>query len=64
MAFIQDYNINTPGTPSPSGYDAAVHLSQYENGRKLYFRILGVDIPAGSSGANSNGYIKATYMVE
>ena len=49
MAFIQDYNINTPGTPSPSGYDAAVHLSQYENGRKLYFRILGVDIPAGSS---------------
>lgn len=49
MAFLQDYNINTPGTPSPSGYDAAVHLSQYENGRKLYFRILGVDIPAGSS---------------
>lgn len=48
MAFIQEIDVSLAAVPQDDNF-AIVELSQNENGRKLYFHILGVTIPAGSS---------------
>ena len=49
MAFLQDVQTGVQIQPSANGLETFIHLSQGENGRKLYIKILGIDeIPAGS----------------
>jgi len=48
MAFIQEIDVSLAAVPQDDNF-AIVELSQNENGRKLYFHILGVTIPEGSS---------------
>lgn len=62
MAFIQDSQQSIQIQPTAGLLDSFVYLSQNENGRKLYFRLLGIDeIPTGStaifSGTKPDGNI-------
>lgn len=50
MATLQDINVNVYAQPGAMRLLTFVHLSQNENGRVLYFRILGADsFPSGST---------------
>lgn len=62
MAYIDE--INKEVTIAPIGAVTYVRLSQNENGRKLYFEILGDEIPSGStvtlSGTKPDGLVYST----
>ena len=62
MAYIQDVLTGVQIQPSADGLETFIHLSQGENGRKLFIKILGIDeIPGGSvatiSGTKPDGNV-------
>lgn len=64
MSVLQDININVNAQPSETRAPTPLMLSQNENGRLIYFRILGAQIPAGStavfSGTKPDGNVYST----
>lgn len=64
MAYIQDVQESVPALPEAGNLTSFVVLSQNENGRKLLFKIVGVDIPSGStatfSGTKPDGVVYST----
>lgn len=62
MAYIQDVQTGVQVQPNATALETFIYLSQNENGRKLYIKILGIDeIPAGSvatiSGTKPDGIV-------
>lgn len=50
MAYIQDIQTGVQIQPNATNMDTFVYLSQNENGRKIYFKILGIDeLPENST---------------
>lgn len=64
MAYIQDVQESVPALPEAGNLTSFVVLSQNENGRKLLFKIVGIDIPSGStatfSGTKPDGVVYST----
>lgn len=64
MAYIQDVQESVPALPEAGNLTSFVVLSQNENGRRLNFKIVGVDIPSGStatfSGTKPDGVVYST----
>lgn len=64
MAYIQDIQESVPALPEAGNLTSFVVLSQNENGRRLNFKIVGVDIPSGStatfSGTKPDGVVYST----
>lgn len=64
MAYIQDIQESVPALPKAGNLTSFVVLSQNENGRRLNFKIVGVDIPSGStatfSGTKPDGVVYST----
>lgn len=62
MAYIQNVQTGVEVQPNAARLETTIYLSQNENGRKLYIKILGIDsIPSGSvatlSGTKPDGVV-------